>query len=160
MGDDFALDRAGRKSGRHRGNAYARRKCKRPATAQDRGRDRGGEKQRCCGERGLAIDGEIDDGARAESDREPWHQPAGSGLDRRPFANALRRPAREIGEALRPGQRGLRPAAIQGRHASARPRDLPCSIIARSLDTPAEPYWHIVHTAGGPDTPLARHPQR
>jgi hypothetical protein len=34
---------------------------------------------------------------------------------------------------------GLRPAAIQGRHASARPRDLPRSIIARSLDTPAEP---------------------
>jgi hypothetical protein len=34
---------------------------------------------------------------------------------------------------------GLRPAAIQGRHASARPRDLPRSIIARFLDTPAEP---------------------
>src|SRR6266542_850442 len=53
---------------------------------------------------------------------------------------------------------GLRPAAIQGRHASARPRDLPCSITARS--TPTASYRHIVHAAGGHGMGLVRHPQR
>ena len=46
---------------------------------------------------------------------------------------------------------GLRLVAIQGRHASARPRDLPCPIIARVLDGPAASYPRIVHTAAGLD---------
>jgi len=82
----------------HAGNANGRRR-------QDRRCDRCGEKQRCREKRRLALDGEIDDGAAAEADREPRHQPTGSGLDRCPFANALRHPAREIGEALRPRAR-------------------------------------------------------
>src|SRR5262245_16176268 len=54
---------------------------------------------------------------------------------------------------------GLRPAAIQGRHASARPRDLLCSTIARPPDARATPQPPILHNAATLDTVLRGRPQ-
>jgi hypothetical protein len=42
----------------------------------------------------------------------------------------------------------------------ARPRDLPCPIIARVLDGPAASYPRMVHTAAGLDMASRVHPQR
>src|SRR5262245_56782938 len=56
------------------------------------------------------------------------------------------------------GSAGLRPAAIQGRHASARPRDLLCSTIARPPDARATSQPPILHNAAALDTVLRGHP--
>src|SRR5258707_8148208 len=55
---------------------------------------------------------------------------------------------------------GLRPAAIQGRQASARPRDLPCSTIARPPDARATSHRGILHNAADLDTASRGCPQR
>src|SRR6266436_3677703 len=55
---------------------------------------------------------------------------------------------------------GLRPAAIQGRQASARPRDLLCSTIARPPDARATSHRRILHNAAALDTVLGGRPQR
>src|SRR6516162_9533967 len=44
-----------------------------------------------------------------ECDREPRHQPARSDLSRRPYAHALCRATRKVGEALRPRECGPAP---------------------------------------------------
>src|SRR6516164_3669607 len=55
---------------------------------------------------------------------------------------------------------GLRPAAVQGRQASARPRDLLCSTIARPPDARATSHRSILHNAADLDTALRGCPQR
>jgi len=55
---------------------------------------------------------------------------------------------------------GLRPVAIQGRHASARPRDLLCSTIARPPDARATFHPRILHNAVALDTVSGGRPQR
>src|SRR5262249_59937009 len=55
---------------------------------------------------------------------------------------------------------GRGPAAIQGRQASARPRDLPCSAIARPPDARATSHRAILHNAADLDTALRGCPQR
>src|SRR5258706_4232377 len=90
------------------------------------------------------------------------HGTTGPGATWAAVQSWMRGPARRA-KSVRPcGQAsaGLRPVAIQGRHASARPRDLPCPTIARFLDGPAASYPRIVHTAAGPDIAWCPHPQR
>jgi hypothetical protein len=109
MGDDLALDGGSCKSARQGGNTYSRGECKRTMTAQDCRKHRCAKQHSCRPRRRFTLCGEIDDGAAAEGDRQPWHQPARGDFGDRPFLDALRSPAGKISEALRPNQGGPAP---------------------------------------------------
>jgi hypothetical protein len=112
MRDAHGLERRNGKAGRCRGGAEQQRKRNGSRTRHEcDGRNESGEYQRSP-ERGLMIRREIDNDAKAKTNREPRHEPAGRRVGRKPARDDLASAAERL--------RGRRPGN------AARARDIPC----------------------------------
>ena len=101
MGDAQRRERGGSKSGGDCRKAERERKSDRAAAREDRNRD-AGERQRAGRPPGrLALGGEIEDDAEAESDRQPRHQSPGRNFRQRPLRQHAPQAIGRAGEPIR-----------------------------------------------------------
>src|SRR5262249_45384298 len=102
MRDEGALGGGGRKPECNCGGKKREGKPKRAKSKTCAHRNCVREKNTCPPTRRLLIDAEIKKDSAAETDREPRHQAAGTGLDDDPFAGAMGSVACNICKAVRP----------------------------------------------------------